>query len=169
MSRKREEAHLGLVKFSSSSTSSGSPLVPAFALPSSVSELSPHGPKVVAITPTSHAGTTTFRSGRGAIVCSMGLSLSSFSLSHSLLFTIKELLPEFPKLPSPSNRPEDILCVSLKQSLAGGVGHHGWPPWSWPLLKLQWWDQGDRGTRQLLRQQGRNARVDADEAVSGIC
>ena len=29
--------------------------------------------------------------------------------------------------------------------------------------------QVDRGTGQLLRQQGRNATVDADKAVSGIC
>lgn len=71
------------------------------------------------------------------------LSLSSvfLSLSHSLLFIIKELLPEFPKLPSTSNRPADILHVSLKQSLAGGVGNRGWLPWSWPLLKLQLWDR----------------------------
>ena len=73
-------------KFSSSSTSSGSPLIPAFALPSSVSELSPHGPKVVAIIPTSHADTTMFRSGRGATVYSMGLSLSSVFLSLILSF-----------------------------------------------------------------------------------
>ena len=91
------------------------------------------------------------------------LSLLSFSLSHSLLFIIKELLPEFPKLPSTSKRPEDILHVSLKQSLAGGVGNRRWLPWSWPLLKV------DRGTGQLLRQQGRNATVDVDKAVSGIC
>lgn len=30
-------------------------------------------------------------------------------------------------------------------------------------------EQVDRGTGQLLREQGRNARVDVDEAAGGIC
>jgi len=57
--------------------------------------------------------------------------------------------------------PETISC------------RRGGPSWVAPLElaspEAAVVEQVDRGTGQLLREQGRNARVDVDEAAGGIC